>query len=183
MCGRIEADSVRRHHRDNSVRITPIDQLSSLSHALPGDSMSNKYDIKLKRIYTEPASSDGTRVLADRLWPRGIKKEDAKIDNWLKEVTPSNYLRKRYHANTINFDDFASAYLHELQEQADELLPLMRAARNGPVTLLSAVKDLEHSHLPVLRYAVESALRNEDDHANGTELSSPVCFESKEFNQ
>lgn len=145
--------------------------------------MPNMYEIKLKRIYADAATSDGTRVLADRLWPRGIKKENAKIDEWRKEITPSNDLRKRYHANTINFDDFASAYLHELQEQTDELLPLMRAARNGPVTLLSAVKDLEHSHLPVLRYAVESALRHEDEQADGREPSSPVCFATEHFNK
>jgi uncharacterized protein YeaO (DUF488 family) len=140
------------------------------------DAMSNTYEIKLKRIYADAASNDGTRVLADRLWPRGMKKADAKIDEWPKTITPSNELRKSFHNNELTFDDFAQAYLTELKQCADDLVPLMRAARKGRVTLLSAVKDLEHSHLPVLRYAVESALRNEDEQADGSEPSSPVCF-------
>ncbi|WP_258240969.1 MULTISPECIES: DUF488 domain-containing protein [Pseudidiomarina] len=138
--------------------------------------MPKTYDITLKRIYEPVSASDGTRILADRLWPRGIKKTQAQLDEWVKEVTPSNDLRQRYHAEEITFEHFAEAYLNELKSNADALLPLMRAARQGPVTLLSAVKQLEHSHLPVLRYAVEDALRHEDEHANGTENSSPVCF-------
>ncbi len=145
--------------------------------------MSNTYEIKLKRIYADAASNDGTRVLADRLWPRGMKKADAKIDEWPKTITPSNELRKSFHNNELAFDDFAQAYLTELQQCADDLVPLMRAARKGRVTLLSAVKDLEHSHLPVLRYAVESALRNEDEQADGSEPSSPVCFANEHFNE
>lgn len=138
--------------------------------------MTKTYDIRTKRIYDEAVDADGTRVLADRLWPRGIKKEAAKVDIWCKEVTPSNELRKSYHANELEFETFAERYLNELDAHADELVPLLRAARQGTLTLLSAVKELEHSHVPVLRYAIESALRHEDEQADGTEPNSPVCF-------
>ncbi|RUO48156.1 hypothetical protein CWE21_06325 [Pseudidiomarina aquimaris] len=138
--------------------------------------MTKTYDIRMKRIYTDASQADGTRALADRLWPRGIKKAEAKIDLWCKKVTPSNELRKSYHSKEIKFEAFAERYLNELNTHADELLPLMRAARQGTLTLLSAVKELEHSHVPVLRYAIESALRHEDEQADGSEPSSPVCF-------
>ena len=76
--------------------------------------------IKLKRIYEAPAASDGTRILVDRLWPRGIAKEKAKIDLWLKDIAPSDALRKRFHGHPEDWDEFRKAYAAELKGEAGE---------------------------------------------------------------
>lgn len=100
------------------------------------------------RIYDDPSAADGIRVLADRLWPRGLSKDKASIDLWAKDVTPSNELRAWYHAHPDRFEEFAERYRVELDDRQDDLREIRSA---GPiVTLLTARKDVENSHLTVL---------------------------------
>ena len=107
--------------------------------------------IKLKRIYDAPEAGDGTRILVDRLWPRGIAKAKAKIDLWLKDIAPSDALRKRFHGHPEDWDDFRKAYAAELK-QADEAVKILRGyLRKGPVTLLYAARDEEHNNAVALK--------------------------------
>lgn len=106
----------------------------------------------MKRIYDEPAASDGYRVLVDRLWPRGLAKAGAAVDDWLKEVAPSNELRRWYGHEPAKFDEFRRRYLAELKEpeHAAALARLRDMAKHGHVTLLTATKDVETSQVAVL---------------------------------
>ena len=106
--------------------------------------------INLKRVYETPNETDGFRVLSDRLWPRGIKKEDLDFDFWAKEIAPSTLLRKTYH-QTQDFDTFSSDYQNELEQNAsvDAFLELIHDKK--VLTLLTAVKEIEKSQLSVLK--------------------------------
>ena len=111
--------------------------------------------IKLKRIYEAREESDGFRVLADRLWPRGIKKEDAGIDLWAKDIAPTNELRKWYHANMDQYDAFYNKFMQELDENP-ESLEFLKTVKSKPVVcLLTAAKDIPKSHLGVLKDFIE----------------------------
>lgn len=117
--------------------------------------------LQLKRIYDEPARGDGTRVLVDRLWPRGIAKAKADIDLWLKDVAPSHELRKKFHGHPEAWDDFLSAYKRELtnataQAAVAELECLMH---KGPVTLLYAARDDAHNNAVALKTWLEKRVR------------------------
>jgi uncharacterized protein YeaO (DUF488 family) len=109
--------------------------------------------IQVKRVYESAAKTDGMRILVDRLWPRGIAKEKAKIDLWLKEVAPSNTLRKRFHAKPEKWDAFLAEYFAELQsaEAAEAAKELRRHMRRGAVTLLYAARDEEHNNAVALK--------------------------------
>lgn len=113
---------------------------------------SQKLSIALKRAYEEPAASDGTRVLVERLWPRGISKEHAHIDLWLKEVAPSTELRKWYNHDVQKFQEFRLRYETELQSDAAQqgLAKLRELARKGKLTLIFAARDPEHSSAVIL---------------------------------
>ncbi|HEY2575789.1 MAG TPA: DUF488 family protein [Streptosporangiaceae bacterium] len=104
-------------------------------------------EVRARRVYEEPQASDGTRVLVDRLWPRGLAKDAAHIDEWLKAVAPSDELRRWYGHDPAKFAEFRSRYGDELleQERAGALRHLRELAAAGTVTLLTATKDLEHS--------------------------------------
>lgn len=107
----------------------------------------------VKRVYDDPEPGDGRRVLVDRLWPRGVSKQQAAIDEWAKDVTPSGDLRKWYHASPeTRRTEFERKYRIELgADPAQEALAhLRKQAALGPLTLVTATKDPEHSHLPVL---------------------------------
>jgi|SRR5690554_92819 len=143
--------------------------------------MSDRYAIAFKRVYDDIDEQDGQRILVDRLWPRGIKKEKLQLSTWCKDCCPSHQLRQAYHAHEIDFNTFAERYFSELEANIEALTPLLRASRNGKVTLLSAVKTFEQSHLPVLKHALLCALAQEDREADGDEHNSPVCF-GKDFN-
>src|SRR6267154_3064881 len=99
--------------------------------------------LALKRIYEPPDASDGTRILVDRLWPRGIARDKARIDLWLKEVAPSDALRKRFHGKPDDWDAFRAAYFAELEAAAVQaaVQNLLEHLRKGPVTLLYAARD------------------------------------------
>ena len=109
--------------------------------------------VALKRAYDEPAASDGTRVLVERLWPRGLSKERAHIDLWLKDVAPSTELRQWFHHDPQKFPAFRRRYQAELQaEAAQEALTKLRAiAKQGQLTLVFAAHDAAYSNAVVLR--------------------------------
>jgi len=107
--------------------------------------------IKLKRAYEAPAASDGTRILVDRLWPRGVKKADAAIEEWMKDVAPSSALRKWFGHDPTRWQEFRRRYLKELREHPDALERLRALARQGPITLVFAAHDEAHNDAVVLR--------------------------------
>lgn len=107
--------------------------------------------IRLKRVYDEPSSDDGHRVLVDRLWPRGLSKADAKLDDWVKSAAPSDDLRKWFHRDRSRWGEFRRRYLSELKEHRDDLRPLAEQARKERVTLLYAVRDERRNNAVVLK--------------------------------
>ena len=120
--------------------------------------------LQWKRVYEKPTDSDGFRILIDRLWPRGIKKEAAELDSWAKEIAPSAELRKSYHHGEINYDEFAAAYRRELDKNS-AFTPFIELIRKHleteNVTLLYAGKDPEKSQIPTLRNHINTILRHE----------------------
>ena len=111
--------------------------------------------VRIKRIYDEPEQTDGVRVLVDRLWPRGIKKERAAIDAWLRELAPSTELRKWFDHDPDRWTEFRRRYLQELREHADEIEGLRYRSQREPLTLLYAAKDVHINHAVVLRQVIE----------------------------
>lgn len=134
-----------------------------------------RHDIRCKRIYAEAADDDGARVLVDRLWPRGKRRDTLALTQWYRDASPSPVLRRQKHRGEIDDDTFAGRYRDEIDRDPDCLLPLMRLARQGRLTLLSAARDLEHSHVPVLRQAVLDALAAEDRDCEDLPASAP-CY-------
>ncbi|MEU8540709.1 DUF488 family protein [Streptomyces sp. NPDC048717] len=114
--------------------------------------------VRVRRIYDPPGPDDGLRVLVDRLWPRGLAKADAHIDVWPKDLTPSTGLRRWYHGPEGEYGEFRRQYERELAEPdaAEALSDLRARAAEGPVTLLTAAKDPEHSHTEVLLHALNA---------------------------
>ncbi|KAA9299211.1 MULTISPECIES: DUF488 domain-containing protein [Aerococcus] len=118
--------------------------------------------LRRKRIYDDYDKADGYRVLVDRLWPRGVKKEAAKLDAWPKEITPSKDLRQAYHQEEVDFEAFSQAYVEELQasdEAQATCLDLARRARDHRVTLLYASKNEQENHARVLEAHLASLLK------------------------
>jgi uncharacterized protein YeaO (DUF488 family) len=101
--------------------------------------------IKLKRVYEEPSSRDGVRVLVERLWPRGLTKKRAAVDLWLKDLAPSPELRKWFGHDPARWEQFQQRYRRELREKKDAIRLLKRKAKEGPVTLIYAARDEEHN--------------------------------------
>jgi uncharacterized protein YeaO (DUF488 family) len=114
--------------------------------------MSPRRRIGVARVYDDPGPNDGERVLVDRLWPRGFRKGDPRVGRWMPKVAPSTELRKWYSHQAARFDEFAVRYTAELetQEGAAALAELREVLRAGPVTLVTATRDLEGSHAAVL---------------------------------
>jgi uncharacterized protein YeaO (DUF488 family) len=109
-------------------------------------------DVRVRRAYDPPEPADGQRVLVDRLWPRGLSKSAAALDEWVKAVAPSDELRRWYGHEVDKFAEFRDRYGAELQapERADALAHLRDLADSGPLTLLTATRDVEHSQAAVL---------------------------------
>jgi uncharacterized protein YeaO (DUF488 family) len=118
-------------------------------------------DLRVARIYDEPSAADGRRILVDRLWPRGVSKERAKLDDWCKEVAPSDDLRRWYGHEPERFEEFSARYRAELAdgEQAEALARIAAEARAGTVTLLTATKEPDISQAVVLKSAIEDLVR------------------------
>lgn len=106
--------------------------------------------IQIKRVYEQPEESDGYRILVDRLWPRGIKKERAQLNEWDKELAPSHELRTWFDHQPDRFKQFSNEYRNELLQKRTELIRIRRIADNQQVTLIYAAKDPEINHAVVL---------------------------------
>lgn len=117
--------------------------------------MSPKSRIRVARIYDEIDPDDGQRVLVDRIWPRGIRKDDPRVGIWLKDVAPSNELRTWYHHQLERFDDFATRYEAELAGNP-ALEELRQLSKQGVVTLVTASRHVEGSHATVLMKLLKS---------------------------
>ena len=111
--------------------------------------------IKIKRVYAPPEPADGTRILTDRLWPRGIARETARIDEWCKEIAPSSELRQWFGHDPAKWAEFRVRYLHELAAQGELLARLRQLGRQGTVTLLFAAKEEVYNHTVLLRELLE----------------------------
>src|SRR4051812_33728896 len=107
-------------------------------------------DVRLKRAYDPPADADGYRVLIDRLWPRGVRREDAALDEWARELAPSAELRGWFGHDPARFAEFRRRYTTELAAQEAKLRELRRRAREGTVTLVYGARDTEHNDAVVL---------------------------------
>lgn len=111
-------------------------------------------NVRLKRAYEAASAGDGERILVDRLWPRGVRKSDLKIDEWMKEVAPSGELRRWFGHDADRWDEFQRRYRRELSDHAGMLSDLRRRAREGAITLVYAAKDEQHNDAVVLRKAI-----------------------------
>jgi uncharacterized protein YeaO (DUF488 family) len=107
-------------------------------------------DVRAKRIYDPPEEGDGYRVLVDHVWPRGVSKENARLDEWAKELAPSDELRKWFDHDPARFAEFRSRYRGELAAHSERLGELRHRAASGAVTVLYAARDEEHNNAVVL---------------------------------
>jgi uncharacterized protein YeaO (DUF488 family) len=116
-------------------------------------------NVSVKRVYEQPSRRDGTRVLVDRLWPRGLSKEKAAVDKWLRDLSPSTELRQWFHAYPAEWRAFRQRYLKELSAEgaAKDLSELYRLSKKGNVTLLFASRNGEHNNATVLKEVMEGA--------------------------
>lgn len=112
-------------------------------------------ELRLKRVYDEASPRDGCRVLVDRIWPRGLRKERARIDHWLKEIAPSTELRKWFGHEPGRWDEFVKRYHAELDDKPDDVAELRRLALSGPLTLLYAARDTMHNNAAALKAYLE----------------------------
>jgi uncharacterized protein YeaO (DUF488 family) len=108
-------------------------------------------NVRIKRAYEAPAREDGERILVDRLWPRGLTKEKAKVDLWLKDVAPSTELRKWFAHDPAKWAEFRSRYHEELKSNKEQLSLLRQEAAKGTVTLVYGAKDQEHNEAVILQ--------------------------------
>lgn len=111
--------------------------------------------LRLKRVYEPPAPEDGCRVLVERLWPRGLSREKARVDVWLKDIAPSTELRKWFGHDPAKWEEFQRRYEAELAERDDAVEQLLELARQGPVTLVFAASDTAHNSAVVLKRFLE----------------------------
>lgn len=116
--------------------------------------------LKIKRIYDSVSADDGRRILVDRLWPRGIKKNEAKIDEWLKDIAPSDELRKWFSHEPSKWQEFKKRYRSELKKNSGLIERLIAESKRGIITLLFAAKDKEHNNAVVLKEVIEVGTPN-----------------------
>ena len=114
--------------------------------------------IRLKRAYDEPAEGDGLRILVERLWPRGVSKDKAAVDLWLKDVAPSTELRKWFGHDPARWGEFQRRYWIELQQQGDPLVGLKHRVSEGTVTFVYAARDTQRNSAVVLKQFLENEL-------------------------
>ncbi len=114
--------------------------------------------IQIKRVYEPPSPLDGTRFLVERLWPRGIKKEELDAKAWLKEVAPSTELRKWFNHDPAKWPEFKRRYAAELRQKSEAWNPILEAARQGNVTLLYSARDTEHNSAVLLKEFLDKRL-------------------------
>jgi uncharacterized protein YeaO (DUF488 family) len=117
-------------------------------------------NVRVGRVYDPPSPEDGRRIFVDRLWPRGLSKEHAALDDWCKAVAPSDELRRWYGHDPARFDEFAARYREELEdpERAAALEGIVAAAKTGRVSLLTATSELSFSHAPIIAAIADEAV-------------------------
>lgn len=116
-----------------------------------------------KRVYDRVEAQDGYRILVDRLWPRGLSKQAAALDDWAKEITPTTAIRQAYHKGIISYEAFSFKYEEELDKNfafVDFVVKIKKLSSEGPVTLVYASKNPERSHIPSLRNKLNSAIKD-----------------------
>lgn len=118
-------------------------------------------EVRVKRIYDEPAPDDGRRILVDRLWPRGVAKEEAELDDWVRDIAPSDELRSWFDHDPERWDEFTRRYRDEL-EGSSAVAELRSLAKRDRVTLLYAASDREHNNAVALKGILETDRRNGD---------------------
>lgn len=111
--------------------------------------------IWLRRAYEEPGAQDGQRVLVDRIWPRGVSKDDARLDAWMKDIAPSDGLREWFDHDPKKWDEFKTRYARELDDKSDAVAELRKRVDEGRVTLVYGAKDEEHNNAVALKAYLE----------------------------
>ncbi len=111
--------------------------------------------IKIKRVYDGPSVHDGKRILVDRLWPRGLKKDEAEIDEWMKEIAPTDNLRKWFGHEPSKWPEFKKRYKKELEGKPEVVGRLKGYVRRGTITLVYAAKDTEHNNAVVIKEVID----------------------------
>ncbi|BAI60980.1 conserved hypothetical protein [Methanocella paludicola SANAE] len=117
--------------------------------------------IRIKRAYDEAAPEDGFRVLVERLWPRGVTKERAALDLWLKDVSPSTELRKWFHSHPDKWDEFRERYWRELADKKEDIDFLKKKAEEGTVTFIYSAREREHNAATELKAYIEQQARGQ----------------------
>jgi uncharacterized protein YeaO (DUF488 family) len=115
--------------------------------------------IGVKRVYEPPATNDGTRILVDHLWPRGLNKEAVKVKSWNKAVSPSNELRHWFGHEPAKWKEFQRRYFAELDQKPETWQPLLEAAQEGDITLVFSARDQEHNNAVALQSYLEKRLK------------------------
>ncbi len=115
--------------------------------------------IQVKRAYDPPSPRDGARILVDRLWPRGVSKANLKLDAWMKDISPSNELRKWFHEGDHTWEDFRKRYFKELSEHPEQVDQLRKKARGHTVTLLYGSRDEQHNNAVALKQYLQGKSR------------------------
>jgi len=114
-------------------------------------------NIRIKRVYEEPDKDDGVRILVDRLWPRGLTKEKARVDLWLKEIAPSTELRKWFDHDPKKWKSFRGRYETEIRHKDDLIKVLNQKVREGTITLIYGARDEKHNEALVLKHILEKS--------------------------
>lgn len=117
--------------------------------------------IRVKRVYEQPSDQDGYRILVDRFWPRGLRKSEARLDLWIKEIAPENRLRKWFSHDPEKWEEFRKCYLKELEQKEEYVQELLGKAREKDLTLLYAAKDETFNNATVLKEYLESRLKRQ----------------------
>jgi uncharacterized protein YeaO (DUF488 family) len=142
-------------HRPRIARRRP--NRSPVCFAEEPDARAGDPDVRIKRIYESPEGSDGFRVLVDRIWPRGVRKDEASLDAWARDLAPSGALRTWFHHDRERWVEFQKRYRSELRSHEADLLALRARSTQGTVTLLYAARDPQINHAAVLRDAIIDA--------------------------
>lgn len=121
---------------------------------------SKQITIRVKRLYNEPEKADGRRILVDRLWPRGLTKEKAKVDVWIKEIAPSTELRRWYGHDPNKWNDFKHRYAIELEANSDQVDVVLREVEAGVVTFLFSSKEEQWNNAVALKKYIEAIFQN-----------------------
>jgi uncharacterized protein YeaO (DUF488 family) len=125
-------------------------------------------DVRIKRAYEPAAAADGSRVLIDRIWPRGVSREQARLDEWARELAPSTELRRWFGHDPARFAEFRQRYRGELAAQEAKLRELRRRAGQGTLTLIYAARDTEHNDAVVLAEILRRPAKPRDDEKEGS---------------